>query len=60
LSKNLVELVRRDHGESAPTALEVLKDAAPFNNHDGDEPMTIGTEGACAEPASSTAPTRVG
>ena len=26
-SKNLVELVRRHHGESAPTALEVLKGA---------------------------------
>ena len=27
LSKNLVELVRRHHGEAAPTALEVLKEA---------------------------------
>jgi len=31
LSKNLVELVRRHHGESAPTALEVLKDALERN-----------------------------
>ena len=32
----------------------------PFTHHDGDEPMTIGAEGACAEPAASTARTRVG
>jgi NADH:ubiquinone oxidoreductase subunit F (NADH-binding)/NADH:ubiquinone oxidoreductase subunit E len=31
LSKNLVELVRRHHRESAPTALEVLKDALERN-----------------------------
>ena len=31
MSKNLVELVRRHHGESAPTALEVLKDALARN-----------------------------
>ena len=33
---------------------------APFTNHNGDEPMTIGAEGTCAEPAASTARTRVG
>ena len=31
MSKNLVELVRRHHGESAPTALEVLKEALERN-----------------------------
>ena len=31
MSRNLVELVRRHHGESAPTALEVLKDALARN-----------------------------
>jgi len=31
LSKNLVELVRRHHGESAPTALDVLKEALDRN-----------------------------
>jgi len=31
LSKNLVELVRRHHGEAAPTALEVLKEALDRN-----------------------------
>ena len=31
VSKNLVELIRRHHGESAPTALEVLKDASSDN-----------------------------
>ena len=37
MSKNLVELVRRHHGESAPTALEVLKEAVERNGEVTDE-----------------------
>ena len=37
MSKNLVELVRRHHGESAPTALEVLKEAVERNGEITDE-----------------------
>ena len=44
----------------ALTDAQYSKSSWPANNHYGDEPMTIGTEGACAAPASSTARTRVG
>ena len=37
MSKNLVELVRRHHGESAPTALEVLKEALERNGEITDD-----------------------
>ena len=43
----------------ALTDAQYSKSSWPPNNHDG-EPMTIGTEGAWAAPASSTARTRVG
>ena len=58
MSKNLVELVRRHHGESAPTALEVLKEALERNGEmtDDDRRASPPSDPACPRPSSTASP----